>query len=59
VFDHESDIFLFQWTGLLPVGILAVQQVNVSRKDRIENTNIFSGRKMIPLKEVPAASPAK
>jgi hypothetical protein len=60
VFDHESDILLFQWAGLLPVGILAVEWVSAtSQRQRAESTNIFSGRKMIPLKEVPAASPEK
>ena len=30
VLDHESDIFLFQRAGLLPVGILAVEQVSAN-----------------------------
>ena len=25
VFDHQSDIFLLHWTGLLPVGFFAVE----------------------------------
>lgn len=57
VFDHEPDILLFQRTGLLPVLILTVGQINARCKARTGNTYIFSGMKTIPLKEVPAASP--
>lgn len=32
--DHESDILLFQWADLLPIAVLAVEQVSASSQDR-------------------------
>lgn len=60
VFDHELDILLNQRIKALPVVVMAVKQINTDHKDRrLKTTNIFSGRKRRPLKEVPSASPEK
>ena len=34
VLDHESDILLFQWADLLPVAVLAVDQVSANSQGR-------------------------
>lgn len=62
VLDHESDILLFQWTGLLPVGILAVGWVNANcqnkglkyehlfgeKEDTLERSASSISREMMP-----------